>query len=145
MKMAYQYRIMNKEVTPSDLDCHLPIYTYFDIDKFLDFMYKYQIECKAIREEWRYIVVFDEHTKTGPFTMDLIEPHVALTHDRIDFDVSNLSVEKDYTKELGMRVDIEQPPYSIDLEKVVDRIRHKKLQVLRPTDDIPSTTNRQNG
>ena len=78
--------------------------------------------------------MLDEHTKTGPFTMDLIEPHVALTHDRIDFDVSNLSLEKDYSKELGMRVNIEQEPYGISLETVVDRIRHKQLQVLRPND-----------
>ena len=127
--------IMNKAVIPTDLDCHLPIFTYFDIDKFLDIMHRYQIECEAIREQWRYILLFDEHAKTGPFTMDLIEPHVALTHDRIDFDVSNLFVEKDYTKELGMRVDIESVPYSIELETVVDRIHHKQLQILRPRDD----------
>lgn len=128
--------VIHNEVVPADLDCHLPVFTYFDIDKFLDFMHKYQIECQVFREQWRYILLFDEHTKTGPFTMDLIEPHVAITHDRIDFDVSNLLVEKNYTKELGMRVDIENPPYSIDLETIVDRICQKKLQILRPTDEI---------
>jgi hypothetical protein len=87
-----------------------------------------------VREEWRYILLLDENTKTGPFTMDLIEPHVALTHDRIDFDVSNLSLEKDYTKELGMRVDIQHKPYSIDLEMIVDNIKNKRFQVLRPID-----------
>ena len=66
--------------------------------------------------------------------MDLIEPHVALTHDRIDLDVSNLSLEKDYTKELGMRVDIQQKPCSIDLEIIVDNIKNKRFQVLRPID-----------
>ena len=131
-----QIPIMHNEVVPADLDCHLPVYSYFDIDKFLDYLYKYQIECQVVRENWRYVLLLDENAKTGPFTMDLIEPHVALTHDRIDFDASNLYVAKDYTKELGMRVDIEQPPYSIDLETIVSRIQQKKLQILRPMDDI---------
>ncbi|CAF2245743.1 unnamed protein product [Rotaria magnacalcarata] len=127
--------IIHKEVVPSDLDCQLSTFKYFDIDKFLDVLYKHQIECRVFREPWRYILLIDENTKTGPFTMDLIEPHVALTHDRIDFDVSNLLVEEDYTKELGMRVDIEQTPYSLDLETIVSHIRQKELKVLRPPDD----------
>ena len=60
-------------------------------------LYKYGITCSYSREEWRYVLLFDENETTGPFIMDLIEPHVALTHDRIDFDVNNLSLEKDYT------------------------------------------------
>ena len=127
--------IIHNQVIPGDLDCHLPVFSYFDIDKLLDFMYQYQIGCRVFREEWRYILLLDEHTKTGPFTLELIEPHVALTHDRIDFDVSNLSLEKNYTKELGMRVDTQQAPYGIDLETIVKHIHEKKLQVLRPTDD----------
>ncbi|CAF1456975.1 unnamed protein product [Adineta steineri] len=127
---------IHKEVIPADLDCHLSVFKYFDIDKFLDFLYKYEIECRVFREPWRYVLLLDEKTKTGPFTMDLIEPHVALTHDRIDFDVSNLSIEKDYAKELGMRVDTEQAPYNLDLETIVARIRQKKLQVLRPADEL---------
>jgi hypothetical protein len=71
---------------------------------------------------------------TGPFTMDLIEPHVALTHDRIDFDVSNLYLEKDYTREIGMRVDIQQRPYSIELESIIDNIKNKRFRVLRSED-----------
>ncbi|UJR34537.1 hypothetical protein I4U23_027314 [Adineta vaga] len=47
--------------------------------------------------------LFIENEVTGPFTMDLIEPHIALAYDRIDFDVNNLTVEKDYTHELGMQ------------------------------------------
>ncbi|CAF4138931.1 unnamed protein product [Rotaria sp. Silwood2] len=125
---------LNKDFIPSDLDCHLPLHKYFDIDKFLDNLHKYQIEYKVFREDWRYIILLDENTKTGPFTMDLIEPHVALTHDRIDFDVSNISLEKDYTKELGMRVDITYKPYSIELETIVDNIKNKRFQILRPID-----------
>lgn len=127
---------LDKELIPSDLDCHLPSHKYFDIDKFLDMLHKYQIEYEVVREDWRYIILLDKDTKTGPFSMDLIEPHVALTHDRIDFDVSNLSLEKDYTKEIGMRVDIEQSPYSITLETIVDNIKNKRFQVLRPIDNM---------
>jgi hypothetical protein len=126
---------VNKELIPSDLDCHLPSHKYFDIDKFLDNLHKYQIEFKVFREEWRYVLLLDENSKTGPFTMDLIEPHVAATHDRIDLDVSNLSLEKDYTKELGMRVDIQHKPYSIELETIVEHIKSKRFQVLRPVDN----------
>ncbi|CAF3741639.1 unnamed protein product [Rotaria sordida] len=68
--------------------------------------------------------------------MDLIEPHVALTHDRIDLDVNNLSVEKDYTHELGMRIDIQRKPYEIELEKIVNNIKNKRFKVLRPLDQF---------
>lgn len=123
-----------KEIVPSDLDCHLPLDRYFDIDKFRDELYKFGITCEIIREEWRYILLIDENVPTGPFTMDLIEPHVALTHDRIDLDVSNLSLEKDYPREIGMRIDITQSPYSIELETIVRNIKNKHFQVLRPVD-----------
>jgi hypothetical protein len=125
---------ISKDLIPTDLDFHLPSHKYFDIDKFLDALHRHRIECRVFREDWRYILLLDENAKTGPFTMDLIEPHVALTHDRIDFDVSNLSLEKDYTKELGMRVDIQQKPYSIEIEMIVDNIKKKRFHILRPLD-----------
>jgi len=125
---------LNKEVIPCDLDCHLPSHAYFDIDKFQDELYKYGITCTSCYDNWRYILLLDEDEPTGPFTMDLIEPHVALTHDRIDFDVNNLSLEKDYTHEIGMRIDITQKPYSIELEAIVDNIKNKRFQILRPDD-----------
>lgn len=125
---------LHKQVVPCDLDCHLPSHAYFDISKFQDELYKYGITCSVSRENWRYVLLFDEHEASGPFAMDLIEPHVALTHDRIDFDVNNLSLEKDYTHELGMRIDITQKPYSIELETIVDNIKNKCFQVLRPDD-----------
>ena len=127
---------LNKEVIPCDLDCHLPLHHYFDIEKFLDELHKYKIEAKVFRERWRYVMLLDENYKTGPFTMDLIEPHVALTHDRIDFDVSNLSLEKDYTDKLGMRVDTRPDPYLITLETIVDNIKNKRFRVLRPIDPL---------
>jgi hypothetical protein len=80
------------------------------------------------------VLLIDENYKTGPFTMDLIEPHIALTHDRIDFDVSNLSLEKFYTRDLGMRVDITSGSHPIQLETIVENIRKKQFQVLRPID-----------
>ncbi|CAF1264703.1 unnamed protein product [Rotaria sordida] len=126
---------MNREVVPADLDCHLPTYGSFDIEKFQDQLHKFNIKCKYYREEWRYILLIDEGVRTGPFTMDLIEPHVALTHDRIDFDVSNLVLEKNYTRDLGMRIDIQQKPYSIELETIVKNIKNKQFYVLRSIDN----------
>ena len=125
---------MHEEIIPADLDCHLSVYHYFDIDKFLDELHKFNIVCRVFREDWRYILLIDENEPTGPFTMDLIEPHVALTHDRIDFDVSNLSLERDFPREIGMRIDITQSPYLIELETVVDNIMNKRFQILRPID-----------
>jgi len=125
---------IHKEVVPCDLDCHLPGHAYFDIQKFQDELYKYGIICSVVRQDWRYVLLFDENETTGPFTMDLIEPHIALAQDRIDFDVNNLSVEKDYTHELGMRIDIAKKPYSIELETIIDNIKNKRFQILRPRD-----------
>ncbi|CAF1194233.1 unnamed protein product [Didymodactylos carnosus] len=124
--------MLNKQLVPSDLDCHLPASEYFDIERFSDRMHKFKISIKVFRQDWRYVLLLDEDYKTGPFTMDLIEPHIALTHDRIDFDVSNLSLEKDYTRELGMRVNITSGSHPIQLEQIVDNIRNKRFQVLRP-------------
>ncbi|CAF0864151.1 unnamed protein product [Rotaria sordida] len=125
-----------KEVIPCDLDCHLPSHMYFNIEKFQDELYKYGITCEVKRDNWRYVLLFDENEPTGPFTMDLIEPHVALTHDRIDLDVNNLSVEKDYTHEIGMRINIQRKPYEIELEKIVNNIKNKRFKVLRPLDQF---------
>ena len=130
-----QIPYMHQEIVPADLDCHLPVHAYFDIDRLRDELYKLDIECEVFREDWRYVLLIDKDAPTGPFTMDLIEPHVALTHDRIDFDVSNLSLEKDYPREIGMRIDITESPYSIQLEDIVENIRAKRFQVLRPDDD----------
>ncbi|CAF2538985.1 unnamed protein product [Rotaria sp. Silwood2] len=126
---------MKKEVVPTDLDCHLPTYGYFDIETFQDELHKFGIKCNNYREEWRYILLIDENTRTGPLTMDLIESHVALTHDLIDFDVSNLVLEKKYTYDLGMRIDILQKPYSIELETIVHNIENKEFYVLHTIDD----------
>ncbi|CAF3951467.1 unnamed protein product, partial [Rotaria sp. Silwood1] len=125
-----------KEVVPSDLDCHLPKKTYFDIEKFKDELHKLGISCDVHRESWRYVLLIDKDEKSGPFTMDLIEPHIALTHDRIDLDVNNLYLEKGYTREIGMRVDIQELPYSISLESIVKNIDEKKFRVLRPIDSV---------
>ncbi|CAF4415183.1 unnamed protein product, partial [Adineta steineri] len=133
-KKGQQIPAVVKQVVPADLDCHLPTHAYFDVEKFQDELYKFDIKCDVVRENWRYIILVDKDTPTGPFTMDLIEPHVALTHDRIDFDVNNLSLEKDFTRDLAMRVDIQQKPYSIELEQIVDNIKNKRFQVLRPID-----------
>jgi hypothetical protein len=125
---------IHKEVTPGDLDCHLPTGQYFDIERFLDELHRYKIEFEVFREDWRYVLILDRKAKTGPFTMELIEPHVALTHDLIDFDVNNLSLQKD-KQFLGMKVDVTLSPYSIDLESIVDNILNKCFRILRPIDE----------
>lgn len=125
-----------KAIFPSDLDCHLPLHQYFDIEKFQDRLHKFDVACKVFREDWRYVVLIDEDASTGPFTMDLIEPHVALTHDRIDLDVSNLSLERNYPRELGMRIDVTQSPYSMDLESIVENVMQAQFRVLRPIDQF---------
>jgi hypothetical protein len=125
-----------KAIVPSDLDCHLPLHQYFDIEKFQDRLHKFDIVCKVVREDWRYIVLIDEDAPTGPFTMDLIESHVALTHDRIDLDVSNLSLERNYPRELGMRIDVTQSPYSMELESIVENVMEGRFRVLRPIDQF---------
>jgi len=126
--------VLNRALVPSDLDCHLPPLKKFDVDSFVDVLYGYGISAEVFRQDWRYVLLMDKLYKTGPFTMDLIEPHIALTHDRIDFDVSNLSLEKSYTRDLGMRVDITGGSHPIQLETIVENIRKKQFQVLRPID-----------
>ena len=126
---------IHKGVVPGDLDCHLPLNMYFNIEKFRDELHRYDITCKVIWDHWRYLLLIDEDAPTGPFTMDLIEPHVALTHDRMDFDVNNLSLEKDYPHEIGMRVDTTQSPYLIQLETIIENIKQKRFRVLRPIDN----------
>lgn len=127
---------IDKAFIPSDLDCHLPINQHFDLDRFLDEMYKYGISTEVYRQHWRYILLFDRNYSTGPFTMDLIEPHVALTHNRIDFDVNNLYIMREFCTELGQRVDLHDPPISIDLEKIIPKIKSKQFSILRPVDNI---------
>lgn len=125
---------IEKSIVPSDLDFHLPLDRYFDIEKFQDRLHKFDIVCKVVPDTWRYVVLVDDDAPTGPFTMDLIEPHVALTHDRIDLDVSNLFLERNYPRELGMRIDVTQSPYLIELESIVENIMEKSFRVLRPID-----------
>ncbi|CAF4343023.1 unnamed protein product [Rotaria sp. Silwood2] len=127
---------IDKALIPSDLDCHLPIDHHFDMDRFLDEMHKFEIPTEVYRQHWRYILLFDRDYPTGPFTMDLIEPHVALTHNRIDFDVNNLYVMREFCAELGQRVNLHDPPFSIDLEEIVRKIKMKQFRVLRPIDNI---------
>ncbi|CAF1398862.1 unnamed protein product, partial [Didymodactylos carnosus] len=86
------------DLVPADIDCHLPSGTYFDAQRFLDEMHRYEFEVEVFRNHWRYVLLFDRNVPTGPFTMNLIEPHVALTHNRLDFDGNSLYVERKKTK-----------------------------------------------
>ncbi|CAF1115266.1 unnamed protein product, partial [Adineta ricciae] len=136
VQFSHKIPVIDKAVIPSDLDCHLPLEHPFDIDQFLDEIHKYHIQTEVFRQDWRYVLLFDRNYPTGPFTMDLIEPHVALTQNRIDFDVNNLYVIRGFCAELGQRVNLRDPPFSIDLEQIVDSIKNKRFRVLRPDDTI---------
>jgi hypothetical protein len=127
---------LDLDLVPADLDCHLPLDKYFDLEHFLDRMYAYNIKVESFRQAWRYVLLFDEDTPTGPFTMDLIEPHIALTHDRIDFSVNNLYVKRGFTRELGQRIDLGEPPCSIQLDDIVEDIRKYQFRILRPIDEL---------
>ncbi|CAF3722171.1 unnamed protein product [Rotaria sp. Silwood1] len=109
-------------------------------DWVVDELHKYGIKCDVYRQAWRYVLLIDKDEKTGPYTMDLIEPHVALTHDRIDFDVSNLYLEKDYTREIGMHVDIQQKPCSIELESIIDNISRDHISKMVDILPLPTSS-----
>ncbi|CAF3381973.1 unnamed protein product [Rotaria socialis] len=125
---------LTPKLIPADLDFHLPLKKYFDLERFLDEMHRYGFKVIEFQEPWRYILLFDQYTSTGPFTAEFIQPHVGITHDRIDFNVNNLYVECDYTKQLGQKIDLQVPPYSIDLDSTVADIRAHQLIMLRPED-----------
>ncbi|CAF0889497.1 unnamed protein product [Rotaria sordida] len=129
---------LHPEIVPADLDCYLPAHGLSDIDEVLDELGKLQMTVNVHRDQWRYLLFVDQNTPTGPFTIDLIIPHIGIhKYDRIDFDVNNLYVEKNYTKHLGMRIDITYAPYSITLEKIVDNIRKKRFYLLAGVESTP--------
>ncbi|CAF4520515.1 unnamed protein product [Rotaria sp. Silwood2] len=128
--------VLHSKITPSTIDCHLPIQDYFDIELLLDEIHKYEdIEVKVFRQHCQYVLLFDEKALTGPFIVNLTEPHVALAQGSIDFDIDNLYVEREHPQKLRQRVDLSGPPCSSDLEEIVKKIRMYHFKVLRPIDD----------
>ncbi|CAF2710784.1 unnamed protein product [Rotaria sp. Silwood2] len=130
---------LHPELVPADLDCYLPSHGLYEIDEILNELGKLKMLAKVHRHYWRYALLVDENTKTGPFIIDLIIPNIKGTqYDRIDFDINNLFVEKDYTQHLGMRIDITCPPHSITLENIVDHIQKQSFHFLGEINDKPS-------
>ncbi|CAM4837160.1 unnamed protein product [Rotaria magnacalcarata] len=128
--------VLHSKIAPSTIDCHLPIDKYFDIEHLLDEIHKYEdITVEVFPQNGQYVLLFDRKALTGPFILNLTEPHIALTQGRIDFDINNLYVERGHTQELGQRVDLSGPPCSSDLEEIVKKIRMYHFKVLRPIDD----------
>lgn len=41
---------LNKDLIPCDLGVHLPIHRYFDVDKFLDALHRFQIPVDLFEE-----------------------------------------------------------------------------------------------
>jgi hypothetical protein len=85
------------DLVPADIDCHLPSNNYFDVQRFLDEMHRYEFKVEVFRNRWRYVLLFDRNLPTGPFTVNLVEPHVALTYNHLDFDGNSLYVERKKT------------------------------------------------
>ncbi|CAF1541196.1 unnamed protein product, partial [Adineta ricciae] len=95
---------INKEVVPYNFDCHLLAMFIISINR-------------------NSKINLDENELINAFTIDLIESHIVLAYDRIDSDVNNLTVEKDYTHKLGMRINITKKPYLIELESIIENIQ----------------------
>jgi hypothetical protein len=123
---------LHEMLVPADLDLQLSPSREFDIGQFMDELVHHGIEVGVPkRDDWRYTLLLDEHAPTGPFNLDLIEPHITLAHDRVDFDVSNLYCLKGFTRELGMRVDTTEAPCFITLDDTVKAIRAKQFTVTK--------------
>ena len=142
--------IMDERVIPKDLDVILPLSKQkdkskiFDAEEFLRKMKSYGLEIEVDSSEyWRHYCIFDRNSLSGAFTVDIIESFCHICHDRIDFDVNNLYVKSDYTKDLGMIIPLNhiniinqnqvilQKSQNITLENIVDNVYKKHFRVLR--------------
>eukprot|EP01102_Stenamoeba_stenopodia_P022448 TRINITY_DN9350_c0_g2_i1.p1 TRINITY_DN9350_c0_g2~~TRINITY_DN9350_c0_g2_i1.p1 ORF type:complete len:540 (+),score=95.22 TRINITY_DN9350_c0_g2_i1:577-2196(+) len=122
-------------VAPADIDVQLPVNKLFDLQKFLLKLAKYHITARVLpRQAFKHTLLLDEDRDTGPFMVEMIEPHIVGFHDKIDFDVSNLCCRKEYTRELGMRIDVTPAPYNITLDNTVLNIKNKKFITLNAED-----------
>lgn len=109
--------VLDPALTPADLDVQLPM-RFFSMRFFRDRLFQLGITiAKTISEPWRTLLVFFPDTE-NVFTVDLIEPHVAATHDAIDFDVNNMYLTKEVLG-IGLRVDVTDEPLLLSLESHV--------------------------
>ena len=100
---------------------------------------KYRISVEIDHKDgWRYYAIFDRKAPTGPFTADLIEYYTHICHDMIDMDVSNLYIKRNYNKDLGMRIPLNNVKIlennvsiNIKLENVVQSCLDKQFKCLR--------------
>lgn len=79
------------------------------------------------------MLLCDADLVLGPFGVDLIEPHIKVFFDMIDFDVSNLYVEFGVVGALGLRCDTSR---HYPLDTIVSNIAARQCHQLRPSDDI---------
>jgi hypothetical protein len=121
-----------KGVTPTDLDMELSS-KYFPVQKFRNALHKLGYSTELQQFSLGYNLIVDRYAPTGPFTMDLVYPHQVATHDRVDFDVNNLYCIKDFTHELGMRVDIS---HHVTLATIIEHVKNKELLVMKTWDFI---------
>lgn len=126
--------VLDPALTPADLDVQLPM-RFFSMRFFRDRLFQLGITiAKTISEPWRTLLVFFPDTE-NVFTVDLIEPHVAATHDAIDFDVNNMYLTKEVLG-IGLRVDVTDEPLLLSLESHVENAQRKHALVLRDEGDF---------
>jgi hypothetical protein len=119
---------VNKAFVSNDIDCDLPD-DGIDINQFLDYLHKYDIECGVLGEiQHGYVLLLDEHR--SPFIIDLVSAVSAYKfykHGVVDMDVNNLYVEKDYRRSLGIRYDSNSTQLSspCDLETIIKNIQDR--------------------
>ena len=133
--------VIDGKFVPQDLDFQMPPDEYFDVQAF-----KVQVENLGIKvtqvhmDSLLIVIVFDAPLANedpplgskGPFTAEMTLPHIAPTMVDVDFCVNNLSVMRDFPKDLCMRVPV--PKLTVDL--LIERCFQKQFQLCKPQDGV---------
>ncbi|CAF1453924.1 unnamed protein product [Rotaria magnacalcarata] len=125
-----------KALVPSDIDCKMPLDRYFDVEKFCDEITKFDMKPQIYRSRRSYRLLFDQYQPTGPFTLELIEPHSSVGFRIPDFDVNNLCVKRDQCCQLSQRFDLAEPPYLIGVKQIIANIKCKTFHVLPSLNEL---------
>lgn len=121
---------MASGLAPKDIDLHLPYDHDFDLAKFRNVLARFGITIDvAQRQPWRYVLACC--VESGPFAVDLIEPHVAATLTDVDADVNALYAVGGQPSALGFKVNLEAPPLNMCVEDVIDGILKQRMAQVR--------------
>jgi hypothetical protein len=121
---------MASGLAPKDIDLHLPYDHDFDLAKFRNVLARFGITIDvAQRQPWRYVLACC--VESGPFAVDLIEPHVAATLTDVDADVNALYAVGGQPSALGFKVNLEAPPLNLSVDDVVEDILKQRMTQVR--------------